>query len=362
MKLIIIVCSLFICASCHIPNGNTAARTETDALGREVALPDSVKRIVCIRSGAIRLATYAGGAPLICGVEEQECRQNGFTHIFAHPELAHKPVIGPAMGGDAELILAVQPDVIFMSSTTVEDADALQKRTNIPVFAIEYGDIHRNRPLFYRSLRQIARVLRTESKVDSLLRFIDGQIAELKRRTDSIPRAPKTYVGGISYRGQKDVTSTDPYYAAFAFIGADNVASRIDSACVSPINGTYIDREQLIDWDPDVIFIDVSGLSLVEENFKTQKSLNRLLAAYRNRKIYTLWPYNNHHANFEVMLINAWYAGKVLYPGRFSDISIPEKADEILTRFVGKPIQSELSRYWGDFRNIFHETRSNTES
>lgn len=363
MKLLVIVCCLLICVSCHIRNGNTAVctRTVTDALGREVALPDSVKRIVCIRSGAIRLVTYAGGAPLICGVEEQECRKNDFTHIFAHPELAHKPIIGPAMGGDAELILSVNPDLIFMSATTTEDADALQKRTGIPVFAIEYGDIHRNRPLFYRSLRQIARVLRTEAKTDSLLRFIDGQIAELKRRTNTVPHAPKTYVGGISYRGQKDITSTDPYYAAFAFIGADNVASRIDSAYVSPISGTYIDREQLIDWNPDVIFIDVGGLPLVEENFKTQKNLNRLLAAHRNKQIYTLWPYNNHHSNFEVMLINAWYAGKVLWPERFADISLPEKADEILTRFVGKPIQNELSRCWGDFRNIFHDTLSTTE-
>lgn len=47
---------------------------------------------------AIRLVTYAGGAPLICGVEEQETRPNEFTHIFAHPDLARLPIIGPGMG------------------------------------------------------------------------------------------------------------------------------------------------------------------------------------------------------------------------------------------------------------------------
>lgn len=40
------------------------------------------------------------------------------------------------------------------------------------------------------------------------------------------------------------------------------------------------------------------------------------------------------------MLINAWYAGKILYPEQFLDISIPDKADEILTHFVGHPITS----------------------
>ncbi len=364
MKIIAIICSLFCCCSCRVQNGNPTAytRTVTDALEREVSLPDSVTRIVCLRSGAIRLVTYAGGAPLICGVEEQECRPNEFPHTFAHPELAHKPIIGPAMGGDAELILSVKPDLIFMSATTIEDADALQKRTNIPVFALEYGDLHRNRPLFYQSLKQIAQVLHTETKVDSLLHFIDSQIAELRQRTDTITHAPRIYIGGISYRGQKDITSTDPYYAAFAFIGADNVATRIDSAYVSTINGTYIDREQLIDWNPDVIFIDVGGLPLVEENFNNHPKLNRLLSAYRNGRIYTLWPYNNHHANFEVMLINAWYAGKVLYPEQFADIFLPEKADEILTQFVGKPIHNALSRCWGNYRNLFHESLSTSES
>lgn len=55
---------------------------------------------------------------MICGVEEQETRPNEFTHIFAHPDLARLPIIGPGMGGDPELIMAAGPDVIFMTSTT----------------------------------------------------------------------------------------------------------------------------------------------------------------------------------------------------------------------------------------------------
>ncbi|MCQ4905906.1 ABC transporter substrate-binding protein, partial [Odoribacter splanchnicus] len=66
-------------------------------------------------SSAIRLVTYAGGAPLICGLEVQETRPNEFTHIFAHPELARIPIIGPCMGVDQELIMAAVQDVIFMT-------------------------------------------------------------------------------------------------------------------------------------------------------------------------------------------------------------------------------------------------------
>lgn len=116
--------------------------------------------------------------------------------------------------GDPELIMAAGPDVIFMTSTTAGEADALQKQTGIPVFTIEYGDLGRNRPTFYNSLQLIGQVLHTEDKVDSLIGFIDEQIADLQARTAGTDKSAKVYVGGISYKGQKGITSTDPYYAA----------------------------------------------------------------------------------------------------------------------------------------------------
>lgn len=107
--------------------------------------------------------------------------------------------------------------------------------------------------------------------------------------------------------------------------------------------------------DPEVIFIDRSGWPLVNEDFKNREKLNQLLAAYRNQQVYALWPYNNNHTNFEVMLINAWYAGKILFPDQFQDISLRDKADEILVEFVGQPIGQELRTKWGDYENLLTE-------
>ena len=45
----------------------------------------------------------------------------------------------------------------------------------------------------------------------------------------------------------------------------------------------------------------------------------------KNKQIYTLWPYNNHHSNFDVMLVNAWYAGKVLFTEHFGEITMRGK-------------------------------------
>ena len=102
-----------------------------------------------------------------------------------------------------------------------------------------------------------------------------------------------------------------------------------------------------------MIFIDVGGWPLVQEDFKTRQGLNRLLEAYENKQIYTLWPYNNHHSNFDVMLVNAWYAGKVLFPEHFGEITMRGKTDEIMTMFVGAPIADSLLQHWGPYQNIF---------
>ncbi len=126
----------------------------------------------------------------------------------------------------------------------------------------------------------------------------------------------------------------------------------MDSAFVSPVTGTYIDWEQLIEWNPDVIFVDMGGWPLVREDFRNRPGVNRLLKAYRTKQMYALWPYNNHHSNFEVMLANAWYAGKVLYPERFADISMKDKTNEIMTHFVGAPIASDLAGCWGEYKNV----------
>jgi iron complex transport system substrate-binding protein len=106
--------------------------------------------------------------------------------------------------------------------------------------------------------------------------------------------------------------------------------------CVD-VKGTYIDKEQLLLWNPDIVFIDETGLNLSLEDLKTGKGLDGL-KALQNGKIYILLPYNNYSVNYETVLINSWFIGKMLYPQKFSDVEIGEKGNEISTMFFGKQI------------------------
>jgi len=314
-----------------------------DLLGREVSVPKNVERIVGLRAGALRLLVYMEATANVVGIEEVE-KRGIRPYTLTHPELLELPLIGPSMGGDAELICIARPDVIFISYTTIGDADALQKKTGIPVVALECPELDTARDTLYNSLRLIGKILHKEMRADSLISFIENSITNLNTRTLTIPEEekPSIYIGGISYSGIHGINSTQPFYPPFLFVNANNVASVLNSRLVSHVKGTYIDKEQLILWNPDVLFIDVSGMNLVKQDLAGNSPLHNNLSAVKNNAIHFLLPYNNYAVNYELILINAWYTGKVLYPERFNDISITQKANEILKMFLGKLVYNEI--------------------
>ena len=313
-----------------------------DMLGRKVEIPKQVKKIVGIRAGALRLLLYMGAHEMIAGIEEIE-RRGERPYMAAYPELRNLPLIGPSMGGDAELILKAGPELIFMSYTTKEDADRLQRKTGIPVLAIECPEIGSERARLYTSLQFIGKVLDKEKRADALITYLGHTIEELNERTHGISATPSVYVGGVSYSGLHGINSTHPYYPPFIFVNASNVAASIDKRLISHIKGTYIDVEQLLIWNPDYLFIDASGSRLVHKERTENPAFFSMLEAVKNDRLFYLLPYNNYATNYEYVLINAWYAGKILYPEKFPDIDMNEKTDEICMRFLGKKFLNDRS-------------------
>ena len=316
--------------------------TVKDMLGRQVIVPSNVERIVGVRAGTLRLLMYMDASDMIAGIEEPETRSMR-PYLTPYPELLKLPIIGPLMGGDAELILKARPDVIFTSYSNIGEADILQKMTGIPVIALECPEMATTaRDTLYASLRLIGTVLNKKERAESLIEYIQSTIYELERRTANIPEKdkPSAYIGGVPYSGAKGITSTQPYFPPFVFTNAKNAASVLEKRLISHVKGTYIDKEQLLLWDPDFIFIDESGLNLSLEDLKAGKGLNEL-KALKNGKVYILQPYNNYSVNYELALINSWYVGKTVYPEAFSDIEFMEKGAEISEMFFGKQVFNE---------------------
>jgi iron complex transport system substrate-binding protein len=317
--------------------GSTALpRHVVDMQGREVWIPDSVGRVVGLRSGCVRLIAMAGGAARISGIESNEAQRTNYLHSIAFPEIRQRPLIGPPFGGDRELLALHRPDVIFLSCTGAEEADELQRRLGTPVVCLDYGDLGAGLGTFFSALHLVGEVLGTTAHTDSVEHFFYQEINEIRRLAAQVTEPKRAYVGGIAYKGARGLTSTDPYYPALTMAGGVNVAAEVDSALVSAIHGTTISLEQLLLWQPQHVFVDASGWRLVEEERRRHRTLFGLLTAWDEGRVHRLFPYNNYHANYECMLLNGWVIGRALYPEVFGQVDVEEKGRELMRRVYGK--------------------------
>jgi iron complex transport system substrate-binding protein len=100
-------------------------------------------------------------------------------------------------------------------------------------------------------------------------------------------------------------------------------------------------------WDPDHIFLDLGGLSLVREDVRADRGFYEGLTAVSEGRVYAQLPFNNYSTNVELALADAYYAGTALFPDRFADIDPAAKADEIATALAGEPVYDRLVAIYG---------------
>ncbi|MFP4508424.1 MAG: iron ABC transporter substrate-binding protein [Candidatus Acetothermia bacterium] len=321
-------------------------KTVEDALGRKVQVPEEVERIVGLEAGALRLITYLEATDLVVGVETFEKRDRNRPYRLAHPELAELPGIGPIHGGDAEMIVAARPGVIFWSYATEKKADVLQDKTGIPVYVLNPGPPKTmSREELEASLRRMGEVIGKVERAEEVIQFVDREIERLRKLGRNADKSEvEAYVGGIGQRGARGIRSTEPTYPPFSFVGLKNAAGSLGT------DHAMVNKEKIIQWDPDFLFVDQAGLSLVKDDLR--QSEFRSLSSIRSEKVFGLLPYNYYTTNFGTVLADAYYIGETVYPEAFEGISPEEEADRIYEFLVGSPIYSEMEEVFGGFGRI----------
>lgn len=328
--------------------------TVTDTLGREVLIADGAEKFVCIGPGCLRLYCYVGDTTQLVGVEDMEKKIVGRPYIMAYPELADLDIIGaggPNNAPDGEKLLVAEPDVIFtMYNSDAASVDELQNKTGIPVIALSYGTTEVFDPLVDRSLELIGEVTGHQDRAAEIIAYFAELKADLENRVKDIPGAdkPTVYLGAQSMRGMHGIESTSGNFSLFNAIKARNV---VDEAGISQY--IMLDKEKLLEMDPEVIFIDAGGLSLVQEDYQTNTSFYTGLQAVKNGKVFLELPYNYYYTNIEIAIANAFYMGSVLYPEKFADIDPKVKFNEITQKLLAKDLYEQVAQdYYGGYQQV----------
>ncbi len=350
-----------------------ATRTVVDVWNREVEIPREVNSIVCLGSMGPRFAAYLDVVDMMVGAEDSDIKNMTVRYDYSpvfHEQLKTLPSVGAGGGSGennayAEQIIAAGPDVI-LAGFNEDAADELQRQTGIPVVSVRYrtqGFIDEG---FYRAMRVFAEVVGAEERCEEVLDFIDACKADLNARTKDIPdeNKLKAYTGAVTSNGRHGFAFTYVNFPAFTAVGANNVAdefleSQTGEAAKEAAqsgkayvgnNGFEVDLEQIIAWDPDIIFLDPGNMDLVGDEYANNPGFFDSLRAVREGQVYTMPSSNAAGPNITYLLINAYYAGITLYPEQFADVKLEEKAGEIMEQMLGKNFFDEMEEgglYYG---------------
>lgn len=326
----------------------------TDMLGRQAELKAQAQKIVAIGPGALRLCCYVDGVELFAGIEQMD-KDNaaGKPYVMANPSMTNLPVIGaggPNNAPDAEKLLSVKPDVIF--TTYAQDkaaADNLQSKTGIPVVVVSYGKVSTFDPDLYASIKLIGKLTGKEQRAQEVVDFMEKCKADLDLRTRDIPEGerPAVYIGALGARGTHGVESTQGDYSLFNAIHAKNVVDETGKT-----GSLMIDKEKLLQWNPEKIFIDGGGVQMVHEDYKKNPEYYKALSAVQKGEVYSQLPYNSYSTNIDTAIADAYYMGKVIYPEQFEDVDPVKKADEIYKFLLGKEMYAQMVKDYGGFEKL----------
>ena len=158
---------------------------------------------------------------------------------------------------------------------------------------------------------------------------------------------PSVYVCGVSFKGAHGFEGTEAFYGPFELIHANNLANTTGQT------GAFdIDTEQVLAWDPDVIFVDFNGMDLIKEDYATNADFYNSLTAVKEGRVYSQISFRSSASNLETALADAYYGATILYPEQFADVDVEAKTGEIFEMLLGSNPYQDLKDAGYEFRPV----------
>ena len=310
--------------------GKEKELTLLDQADRIVTVPRPIERVVTTFPSVTRAIIVVDGIDRIVGVSSVLTKYSDkMLCLQAYPELKDISTVGMHTEPNAELILALKPDVIFSWSSS---ANVLQEKTGIPVITITTPSYFDEGS--WESYRLAGRVLGKEEKVEELISYANGKIEEVTEVTSEISEDEKPKVYFVSCcRGICDITKTWGRYAPGDLAGGINVAK--DQVLSS--GSSIVSKEQIIDWNPDMVLLHggskTNQWDLSVEDILADPDLQPVNAVKTENVYYT----KGYMIGWDPAtgLTETYYMAKLFHPDEFEDLDVEAENNEILERFYG---------------------------
>ena len=334
-KLIIclLTLSLLLSACGTVPAEASApkAREFTDSTGRTVTVPETVTKIA-ISGPLAQVYIIPLAGDMLVGVSNAFSKD---VDIYLPDYIMDAPEIGQLYGGkgemDLEALLAADPDVVIdigeTKSSTKEDLENLTQQTGIP-FVHVYATVN-TAPEAYRTL---GKLLGREEKAEQLASWCETTlktIDELMKQVDAA-NARKGILYCLGDAGV-NVMAKGSFHADTINTLGNNLAVVAD--VVPHGNGNETDLEQIMLWNPEVIFFDPASIYEQVGDMEAWQSV----AAIKNGTYYEA-PYGPYGWLSSPPAVQRYlgllWLGAVLYP-EFVQYDLQEEVTEYYKLFYG---------------------------
>jgi iron complex transport system substrate-binding protein len=302
--------------------------TVTDSLGRMVSIPRRAGRILSLQPEITRIIVALGAGQRLVGLDYFLRRDD---HLFkiVFPRESGLPVVSkPDDSINKELVVRLDPDVIFASPSEFQVPDSIQRTLGIPVVAL--SSLGRFDKLL-EEMQLVGAITGFEGRARELMAYFRERIQPVSDFVSSLgPESrPKVYLSFWS-----SFTRTPVFYEPVNVAGGVNLAEKLLPSHLGTVQ-TVVTLEHIIKWDPDLI--------LVQGNYPPEKRTVTVDQVLKDRRLSSLKAVRDRRVRYTFgfwywwdpaeVLVETLYLASLFHPERFGRFDMNREGEEIFKKF-----------------------------
>ncbi len=244
------------------------------------------------------------------------------------PQIKELISVGNYLEPNTELLISLEPDVIFVENMSFDRVNALQEQTGIPVICIRASGA-----LDFKMLQVVAEVVGENKRAEELIAYAQRKIQFIRDQTNSISKTQKVkvfYWVPPVLGAPRTISPYDPIDIA----GGINLG---DHAAVHPYEAYETTAEQIAVWNPDIILLhwwSKADVGVKLKNIARDPVLQTVRAVKNNQIFYSRGFFLGWDP--ALGLCELYYMARLFYPERFKKLDVEKEGNEIMKMFYGR--------------------------
>lgn len=311
----------------NIKSEQSLNKKVVDSVGREVEIPKKVEKVVTVGPVGVQncfIFAMGEGDKIGNGLPPRFTKNDRWKyHKVFNPEIVDKPIVEDAEGViNMEKLVEIKPDLVFtMDEKTADDLED----KGLKAIVLSWKDPEDVKEV----VNLLGQIFNKPERAKEYSEYFDDTIKKVEDIVSKIPKDERKKVLNTSL----EKLSMGHAIAEWWIEKAGGISVTKDDRVGETSNYSL---EQLISWDPDVLFVQTPkdiDLAKSDERFKGLKAVEK-------NQIYSTPVFGHVWANrtMEQPLTVLW-AAKNLYPEEMKNIDMNEE----LKKFSKKFFEYELS-------------------